>query len=307
MILMRWLSVMSGMSGLTHPNIHVVDFEEDKFKGVLSYDEVLHQFPHDTAKRELDLEQEEFKRETLTQFQKLFQQEQDTGNAKEQEKTKKEKQLEQKRLQAEKDYQRRQTEEKNMIEHEHMAHQATLQKKKEEEAKNLAEEEEAKRLANEAQAKKLAEEAEAKRLADEAESKKKVDEILKKNLNQTPGTPSTPNLGIVNIPPPEYTPISSIPGDSSLSSQALNFEGSVVAIGDYYFDNRTRSIEKRSMKRKRGEDTKSKSYAGRILEWKVGPDPEENMVQAASTLNTFAGLNASSVLEVTNALNIARN
>jgi hypothetical protein len=55
----------------------------------------------------------------------------------------------------------------------------------------------------------------------------------------------------VNIPPLEYTPISSIPGDSSLSSQALNFEGSVVAIGDYYFDNRTRSIEKRSFEKKK--------------------------------------------------------
>jgi hypothetical protein len=42
-----------------------------------------------------------------------------------------------------------------------------------------------------------------------------------------------PHHGIVNIPPPEYTPISTIPGDSSLSTQALNFEGSVVAIGEY--------------------------------------------------------------------------
>jgi hypothetical protein len=60
-------------------------------------------------------------------------------------------------------------------------------------------------------------------------------------------------------------------------------------------------------KRKRGEDTRSKSSAGRVLEWKVGPDPEENMVQAASTLNTFAGLNASSFLEVTNTLNTTKN
>jgi hypothetical protein len=110
----------------------------------------------------------------------------------------------------------------------------------------------------------------------------------------------------VNIPPPEYTPISSIPRDSFLSSQSLNFEGSVAIIGDYDFDKRTRSIEKRSTKRKRGEDFKSKSHVGRILEWKVGPDPEENAVQEASVLNTFAGLNASSVLEVTNSLNISR-
>jgi hypothetical protein len=79
MILMNWLSVMSGYVRLTHPNIHIVDFEEDKFKGVLSYDEVLHHLPHDAAKRELDLEQEEFKMETLAQFQKLCQQEKDTA------------------------------------------------------------------------------------------------------------------------------------------------------------------------------------------------------------------------------------
>jgi len=54
--------------GLTHPNIHVVDFEEDKFKGTLFYGEVLHQFPHDVAKRDLELEQEEFKKKTLNQF-----------------------------------------------------------------------------------------------------------------------------------------------------------------------------------------------------------------------------------------------
>jgi hypothetical protein len=41
----------------------------------------------------------------------------------------------------------------------------------------------------------------------------------------------------VNITPPEHAPISTIPEDSSLSCQALNFEGFVVAIGDYYFNN----------------------------------------------------------------------
>jgi hypothetical protein len=98
------------------------------------------------------------------------------------------------------------------------------------------------------------------------------------DLGQTPSTPSTPNLGIVNMPPHDYTPLNVIPGDSSFSSQALNFEGIVVAIGDYYYDNKTRSIEKRSNKRKRGEDTRSKSFARRILEWKAGPDPKENVV-----------------------------
>jgi hypothetical protein len=143
-------------------------------------------------------------------------------------------------------------------------------------------------------------------LADEVESKRKDDNFLKKNLNHTSSIPSTKTIGNVNIPPLEYTPISSIPGDSSLSSQALNFEGYLVAIGDYYFNNRTRSIEKRSMKRKRGEESNSNSHEGRILKWKVCPDPKENIVQVASMLNTFTGLNASSILEVTNSMNIFR-
>jgi hypothetical protein len=43
----------------------VVDFEEEKFKGILSYDEVLDNLPHDDAKRELENKQEEIKRVTL--------------------------------------------------------------------------------------------------------------------------------------------------------------------------------------------------------------------------------------------------
>jgi hypothetical protein len=110
-------------------------------------------------------------------------------------------------------------------------------------------------------------------------------------------------LGIMNINPLEYTPLISIPMDSSPSSDALNFEGSVLSIGDYYYDNKTRSIKNRSLKRKRGEDSKSKSHARRTLEWKVGPDPKENSIQLASTLNDFPGLNASYVLQVRNSLN----
>jgi flagellar hook-length control protein FliK len=148
-----------------------------------------------------------------------------------------------------------------------MTQQAMLQNKKEEEAmaNKLVDETEAKRLVDEEEAKLSVDEAEAKRSSDEAkekwvanevEAKKKATNILKQqklqNLTHTPISPSTPNLGIVNVPPQEYTPISTIPGDSSFSSQALNFEGSVVSIGDYYFDNRTRSIENISSKRKRG-------------------------------------------------------
>jgi hypothetical protein len=105
-------------------------------------------------------------------------------------------------------------------------------------------------------------------------------------------------MGIVNMTPQEYTPISTILGYSSLSSQALNFESFVVAIGEYYFDNRTRSIEKISTKSKIIEDMRSKLYVGMVVEWKVGIDPKENVVQATSSLNAFAGINVSSVLNV---------
>jgi hypothetical protein len=58
--------------GLTHSSIHVVDFEEEKFKGILSYDEIMHNLPHDVSKHELECKQEEIKRETLNHFQIFF-------------------------------------------------------------------------------------------------------------------------------------------------------------------------------------------------------------------------------------------
>jgi hypothetical protein len=83
---------------------------------------------------------------------------------------------------------------------------------------------------------------------------------------------------MVNISPLEYTPLNSIPGFCTFSSQIMSFKGTVVAIGDYYYDDRTKSIEKRSNKRKRGESTNSISSTGRVVEWKFGPNPEENVV-----------------------------
>jgi hypothetical protein len=77
-----------------------------------------------------------------------------------------------------------------------------------------------------------------------------------------------------------------------------------VVIGDYYYDDRTKSIEKRSNKRKRGESSKSISSMRRVVEWKARPNPKENVVQATSTLHAFVGLNASSNVD-TNALSIA--
>jgi hypothetical protein len=42
--------------GLTHPNIYVVDFEEDRLKGVLFYEECLQKLPNDASKKELEPE-----------------------------------------------------------------------------------------------------------------------------------------------------------------------------------------------------------------------------------------------------------
>jgi hypothetical protein len=80
------------------------------------------------------------------------------------------------------------------------------------------------------------------------------------------------------------------------------FEGVVVVVGDYYYGDMTNNIENISNKRKRGDSTKSSSSTRRVMEWKVGPNPEENVVQEVSTLHAFVGLNASYVLEVTDSL-----
>jgi len=78
-----------------------------------------------------------------------------------------------------------------------------------------------------------------------------------------------------------------------------------VAIRYFYYDDRTKIIENISHKRKRGESTKPKLSIGRIIEWKDGLDPEENVFQEAYALNSFTGMNSSFVLEVTNALSMA--
>jgi hypothetical protein len=85
-------------------------------------------------------------------------------------------------------------------------------------------------------------------------------------LRETQGSTSTPNLSIVNVFPQEYTPLTSIPGNSTLFSQILSFEGVFLVVGDYYYDDRTKSIEKRSNKRKRGDSAKPRSSTGRVVE-----------------------------------------
>jgi hypothetical protein len=56
-----------------------------------------------------------------------------------------------------------------------------------------------------------------------------------------------------------------------------------------------------------GESTKYRLSTGRVLEWKYRHELEDNVVQATSALYAFVGLNASSILEVTNALITTHN
>jgi hypothetical protein len=46
----------------------VIDFEEDRLKGVLFYREVLQKLPNDVTKQELESKQEVIKKITLGQF-----------------------------------------------------------------------------------------------------------------------------------------------------------------------------------------------------------------------------------------------
>lgn len=91
-------------------------------------------------------------------------------------------------------------------------------------------------------------------------------------------------------------------GNIYLSSQVLNFHDVVVAIGKYYYSEKTKGIEKRSSKRKRGDTTISHPSTNRIIEWKAGPDPKENAIQIASALHAFAGENVMSVYHLATAL-----
>jgi hypothetical protein len=112
-------------------------------------------------------------------------------------------------------------------------------------------------LGNEAEARRLADEVEAKRLAEETEAGRKEEEQLKQQKI----------IGIEQIPKHPINSQYRHGEHFTLECTPLN------AITDYYYDERTKSIEKRSNKRKRGVSTKSITYTGRVVEWKVGPNP----------------------------------
>jgi len=80
--------------GLTHSNIHLVDFDEEVFKGVLIYEEVLQKLPNYLARKDMQLKQEEKRRILQEQFRILLDEDQNKLESKEQEKVKKADELE---------------------------------------------------------------------------------------------------------------------------------------------------------------------------------------------------------------------
>jgi hypothetical protein len=89
-----------------------------------------------------------------------------------------------------------------------------------------------------------------------------------------------------------------IPGIFFFLSSARIGDQVVVAVGEYYYNNKTKGIEKISNKRKEGRDKSSQGSSKRSIEWRVGPEPKDNAIQTASTLNAFAGENAMFVYEL---------
>jgi hypothetical protein len=81
----------------------------------------------------------------------------------------------------------------------------------------------------------------------------------------------------------------------------------IVVVGDYYYSHKTREIEKRTSKRKRGKVDVSQEAPERSIKWKVGLDLKDNAIQAASTLSAFSSVNIVSVHEVTGALDAAKS
>jgi hypothetical protein len=90
-----------------------------------------------------------------------------------------------------------------------------------------------------------------KKSEEEAENQKK------NKMDEARNGGAIPSATIVNIPIHECTPLNSIPGNFSYSSQLLELEDVVVVVGEYYYNNKTKGIEKISNKRKRIETSLS--------------------------------------------------
>jgi hypothetical protein len=94
-------------------------------------------------------------------------------------------------------------------------------------------------------------------------------------LNETQNSPATLNVGIINIPPQECTPLMAIPGNLSFSSQVLNFDDVVVAVGEYYYSDKTKGIEKRKERGKEGIQLSANHQPKELLNGRQGLIPKK--------------------------------
>jgi hypothetical protein len=63
----------------------------------------------------------------------------------------------------------------------------------------------------------------------------------------------------------------------------LELEEAIIVVGEYYYNNNTKGIDKRSNKIKRGETILVHGSSKSSIEWKVGREPKEYIVQTSST------------------------
>jgi hypothetical protein len=115
---------------------------------------------------------------------------------------------------------------------------------------------------------------------------------------------TNPDTSMVTIPLEECTPLTTIPGSLSLTSPGLGIECAVVAVGEYYYSHKTKSIEKRVPK---GKEEENPRHNKRSVRWKEGPDPKENSIQTTSILNAFTGANSMSVYEMDETLDMSKS
>jgi hypothetical protein len=115
-----------------------------------------------------------------------------------------------------------------------------------------------------------------------------------------------PSATMVNIFIDAWNHLKSIPRNFSYSFQLLELEDHVVDVGEYYYNNSTKGIKRRSSKRKRDEASLNKESSDRVIMWKVGPDTKVNALENTSCMSVFVGAKSISVCELSASLDICK-
>jgi hypothetical protein len=74
----------------------------------------------------------------------------------------------------------------------------------------------------------------------------------------------------------------------SFSSHVLKLDDVVVVLGEYYYNDKTKEIEKRKRKMERGKMTLSQGSTKITVERRKGTYPKENGIQNTYSLHAFA-------------------